>query len=161
MITRYRKTNANLRTQLLRIMKRAGVERWERLFQNLRSSRETELVKEHPEYVVVAWMGNSTTIARKHYFQVTEADFEQAQRAKTDSPTCCNVPNATPHDSVPTGNNKQQPEGQSRVTSKMPVLPVFDTDQLVPRRGVRQSPNPRRFQHISHKPGAQAGAAAN
>ena len=82
MITRYRKTNANLRTQLLRIMKRAGVERWERLFQNLRSSRETELVKEHPEYVVVAWMGNSTTIARKHYFQVTEADFEQANVLK-------------------------------------------------------------------------------
>jgi integrase len=45
-ITKYRQRNANLRTQFERILKRAGIEPWERLFQNLRASRETELANE-------------------------------------------------------------------------------------------------------------------
>ena len=42
-ITAYRDTNANLRTQLKRIIKRAGLEPWPRLFHNLRATRQTEL----------------------------------------------------------------------------------------------------------------------
>ena len=42
-ITRYRERNSNLRTQFLRIIKRAAVEPWPKLFQNLRSTRQTEL----------------------------------------------------------------------------------------------------------------------
>ncbi|GAB4138857.1 MAG: hypothetical protein Tsb009_07360 [Planctomycetaceae bacterium] len=42
-ITRYRKKNANLRTQLLKIIKRAGLKPWPKLFHNLRLSRQTEL----------------------------------------------------------------------------------------------------------------------
>ena len=34
-ITRYRSGNANLRTQLQRIIRRAGLEAWPKLFQNL------------------------------------------------------------------------------------------------------------------------------
>jgi integrase len=45
-IRRYRKRNANLRTQLERIIERAGLEAWPKLFQNLRSTRETELAEE-------------------------------------------------------------------------------------------------------------------
>ena len=41
-INRYRSTNANLRTQLIRIIKRAGLVPWEKPFQNLRSTREKE-----------------------------------------------------------------------------------------------------------------------
>lgn len=37
-ITRYRDTNANLRTQLTGICRRAGIKTWPRLFQNLRAS---------------------------------------------------------------------------------------------------------------------------
>ena len=77
-ITRYRKPNSNLRTQLKRIIKRAGLKPWPRLFQNLRSSRETELAESHPLHVVTAWMGNSKLIAAKHYLQVREEDFERA-----------------------------------------------------------------------------------
>jgi hypothetical protein len=42
------------------------------------ASRETELVKHHPIHVVAAWLGNTPTIATRHYLQVTDADFEQA-----------------------------------------------------------------------------------
>ena len=77
-ITQHRLGSVNLRTQLERIILRAGVEQWPRLFQNLRASRETELAKEHPLQVVVAWIGNSASIAAKHYLQLTDADFEKA-----------------------------------------------------------------------------------
>jgi integrase len=66
-ITRYRDVNANLRTQLLRIVANAGLSPWPKLFQNLRASRATELAKEHPGHVAAAWLGHSTAVAQKHY----------------------------------------------------------------------------------------------
>jgi integrase len=77
-VNRYRNANANLRTQLLRIIRRAGLKPWPKLFQNLRATRETELAAQYPMHVVCAWIGNTELIAAKHYLQVTEADFEQA-----------------------------------------------------------------------------------
>ena len=70
--------NCNLRTQFLRILKRAGLEPWPRLFHAMRASRETELVREHPIHVVTAWLGNTPQIAMKHYLMVTETDFAKA-----------------------------------------------------------------------------------
>jgi integrase len=51
-ITRYRSTNANLRTQFIRIIKRAGLNPWPKIFHNLRSTRQTELEEEFPLHVV-------------------------------------------------------------------------------------------------------------
>ncbi len=82
-ITRYRQKNCNLRTQLHRILKRAGVKPWPRLFQNLRSSRETELAETYPLHVVTEWIGNSKAIAAKHYLQLRDSDFERAIQAPT------------------------------------------------------------------------------
>ena len=82
-IQRYRSPNANLRTQLLRIISRASLTPWPRLFHNLRASRETELASEFPIHVVCDWIGNSIKVARDHYLQVTEAHFEKA----TSNPT--------------------------------------------------------------------------
>lgn len=78
-ITRYRQVNCNLRTQLERIINKAGLNRWPKLFQNLRSTRETELAECWPEHVVCAWIGNSKAVAREHYLQVTEEHFERAR----------------------------------------------------------------------------------
>ena len=47
-IGRYRDANMNLRTQLKRILRRAGVSPRPRLFHNLRASRETGLAAEYP-----------------------------------------------------------------------------------------------------------------
>ena len=47
-ITRYRTANVNLRTQFLRIISRAGLEPWPKLFHNLRATRETELAETFP-----------------------------------------------------------------------------------------------------------------
>jgi len=70
--------NCNLRTQFERIVKRAGLQPWPRLFHAMRASRETELAKEYPIHVVTSWLGNTPRIALKHYLQVTDADFEKA-----------------------------------------------------------------------------------
>ncbi len=67
--------NSNLRTQLLRLLTRAGLKSWPRLFHNLRATRETELVSKYPIHVVSHWLGNTPEIAMKHYLLVTEADF--------------------------------------------------------------------------------------
>ncbi len=77
-ITRYRVKNLNLRTHFNRIIKRAGLKPWPRLWQNLRSSRQSELCEQFPEYVVCAWIGNSKAVAREHYLQILPEHFERA-----------------------------------------------------------------------------------
>ena len=77
-IMRYRQASANLRTQAHRIIQRAGLKCWTRTFQNLRSSRETELTETFPLHVVTSWLGNSALIASKHYLGVRDSDFEKA-----------------------------------------------------------------------------------
>ena len=78
MIYRYRETERNLRTEMGRIVDRAGVDRWPRIFQNLRVSRETELCRRFPLHVVAAWLGNTPMVAEKHYLNTTEEDFMSA-----------------------------------------------------------------------------------
>jgi len=70
--------SSNLRTQAHRIIKRAGLKPWGKTFQNLRASRETELVEDFPIHVVTEWLGNSPDIARKHYLQTHEEHFQRA-----------------------------------------------------------------------------------
>ena len=77
-ISRYRDANANLRTQLIRIIRKAGLEPWPKLFQNLRATRETELAELFPSHVVCEWIGHTREVARKHYLQVTEDHFAKA-----------------------------------------------------------------------------------
>jgi len=77
-ITRYRDSNANLRTTLQKIIRRAGLKPWPKLWQNLRSTRETELAESYPIHVVCEWIGNSQAVAAKHYLQVTDEHFARA-----------------------------------------------------------------------------------
>ena len=77
-ITEYRVKGINLRTQLERIVKRAGLKAWPKLWQNLRASRATELAAEFPAHVAAAWLGHSTLVAQKHYWQITDADYAKA-----------------------------------------------------------------------------------
>jgi hypothetical protein len=66
-ITRYRSSNCNLRTQFERIIRKAGLVPWPKLFQNLRATRVTELLDRWREPMVCRWMGHSRLVARKHY----------------------------------------------------------------------------------------------
>lgn len=70
--------NANLRTTFGKIIHRAGLESWPRLFHNLRASRETELLEEFPVHVVAQWMGHDAKVCLKHYAQTTDDHFDRA-----------------------------------------------------------------------------------
>ena len=61
--------NCNLRTQFQKIIRRAGIEPWPKPWQNLRSSRETELAEDFPVHVACVWIGNSKPVALEHYLQ--------------------------------------------------------------------------------------------
>lgn len=77
-VTRYTSADQNLRTTFEKIVTRAGLKHWPKPFQNLRSTRETELMEIYPSHVVVSWIGHSEKVARKHYLQTTDAHFEKA-----------------------------------------------------------------------------------
>jgi integrase len=65
-IVRGRAKSDNLRTQLKRIIKRAGLFPWPKLFANPRSSRATDLAEVFPGHVAAAFLGHSTQTAQKH-----------------------------------------------------------------------------------------------
>jgi hypothetical protein len=68
----------NPHTHFVRIIRKAGLNPWPKVWQNLRSTRETELLKDFPIDVVCGWIGNTEIIARRHYLQITDADFDRA-----------------------------------------------------------------------------------
>jgi hypothetical protein len=79
--------NANLRSEMTRLLRRAGVSGWPRLFHSVtlqegRASRQKELQHEFPLHVVCSWLGNSRRIAQQSYLLVTEDDFAKAAGAK-------------------------------------------------------------------------------
>lgn len=74
--------SVNLRTQLTRLIVRAGLDPWDKLFVNLRSSRETELLAKYPAADVCRWMGHSPAVAARFYAQ---ARPEIAERAASET----------------------------------------------------------------------------
>jgi len=76
----------NLRRYAEQTIKKAGVKAWPKLFVNLRSSRETELMERHPAHVVLAWIGHTARVARSHYLQTTDSDFDRAAQTPAQIP---------------------------------------------------------------------------
>jgi len=70
--------NTNLRTTFEKIVRRAGLVQWPRLFHNLRASCETDLAADHPFHAVCSWLGNTPAVAVRHYLQVLDRDFDKA-----------------------------------------------------------------------------------
>lgn len=78
-------TAANLRTQLGRIIERAGLQAWPRLFNALRASRATELAADYPIAVCTSWLGHTAAVAQAHYHMVRESDFVHAAGESTEA----------------------------------------------------------------------------
>ena len=112
MIQRYRDSTQNLRTQFKRIIKKAGIEPWPKLWQNLRSTRVTELADDFPEHVVVQWLGHSEKVAREHYLQVTDEHINRAVMGETSSSK-----SASKSASVPSGLGMNRPAPSFRKES--------------------------------------------
>jgi hypothetical protein len=108
-INRYRQPNSNLRTQFMRIIRRAGLTPWTKPFHNLRATRETELAADYPIHVVCTWIGNTASIAQKHYLTVTDDYFERAAKSGAVA-----LQNAVQHAAAPSTHDFAiTPEGEN------------------------------------------------
>ncbi|MBL8825430.1 MAG: tyrosine-type recombinase/integrase [Planctomycetaceae bacterium] len=132
-VSKYRVGCENLRTGLLRIAKRAGVEPWPKLFVNLRASRATELAEHYPGYLAAEWLGHSEAVANEHYRQVTEDQFRRAATEATGA--LHGALQYTAESSGTEGKQKREP------LAAAPIVPVFSAlfastgELLVPLRG--------------------------
>jgi len=86
-IARYRKGTVNLRSQFNKILKRAGIAPWPKLFHNLRATRQTELLDYFPVKAVCDWLGNSAAVAMEHYAMATVEHFASATTLATIKPS--------------------------------------------------------------------------
>jgi len=77
-VPRLHDPRTNLRTHFQRIIARAGLKPWPRLFHNLRASCATDWVETFPNHVVAGWLGHSPMIAATHYLQTRDAHFDLA-----------------------------------------------------------------------------------
>ncbi len=75
----------NPATHMLRIVEKACGQAWPKIFQNCRSTRQTELQEDFPSHVVTKWLGNTDKVAEKYYLQVRDKHFKQALEAKPDT----------------------------------------------------------------------------
>ena len=109
----------------------AGVKAWPKLFVNLRSSRETELMQAHPAHVVLAWIGHTAKVARSHYLQLTDSDFDRAAQTPAQIPAQIpaqsTLPNALP-----------EPSGLHQSREKR-LQPPKNANQKVPPAGIEQA----------------------
>lgn len=69
--------DSNLRTTLEKIVLRAGVKPWPKLWQNLRASAATDLAKTVPSHIAASICGHTEQIAQEHYWKVGEDDLDQ------------------------------------------------------------------------------------
>jgi len=70
--------DANVGTTFRKLIKRAGLTPWPRLFNALRSSCETDLLESFPISAVVDWLGHSAAIALKHYARIPDHMWDRA-----------------------------------------------------------------------------------
>src|SRR6516164_7776471 len=146
--------NCNLRTTFEKLVRRAGLEPWPRLFHNLRSSRETELLESFPVHVVALWMGHDAKVSLKHYAQTTDEHFDraasgaksgaleaqnQAQQEDADSGSESHEGNLTtelsgvcaiPDETLLVIANGQSGEGGIRTLGDLATTPVFETGPI-------------------------------
>lgn len=124
----------NLRTTAEKIIARAGLAKWPRLFQNLRSSCETDLTAQFPVHVACAWIGNSAAVAMRHYLQVTDAHFDQAVRAARGA-------------AEDAGNDRKETEQTEEILRK--IVELLESEQ--PREGSNLPANFCDILKISHR----------
>ena len=116
---------------ILRAIERANITRWPKLLVNLRASRETELMKLDPAYLVHAWIGNSEKVAEDHYLMPTDEDFLRAASRPSAIPTPDPTPDPTPS-ALARANQGSSAEKETAVS---PAI-AKNTAVLVPPRGV-------------------------
>lgn len=148
--------NANLRTTFEKIIKRAGLVPWPRLFHNLRASRETELVESYPVQVVTSWLGNTPSVAMRHYLMTTDEHFESAVRGTDEA---AQNPAQQAH-----AEARGEPQAVGAAHEKTPALPGFAGSRDSSRKpgmagtGIELPPKSSGKLGVHSQSGAESGA---
>lgn len=155
-ITRYRKANCNLRQQFTRILKRAGLQPWPRLFQNLRATRETELTATYPLHICTYWIGNTARIAERHYLQIPDSVYEQAAQNQAHE---AHFEAQQPTAMVRTASQGNQPEGVENADSRISAKDCEGLQSApVETKGIEHPPLALSKTPISGTSSAKSGA---
>lgn len=133
-----RSSGVNLRTRFERIILRAGLKPWPKLFQNLRATRATELADVFPSHVCCEWLGHTETIADANYRRTTEQHFAAASGEAGSA-----LQNALQSEGETGRNDPQQQNADSEQTpissdvceQSEPVAATCETHPI-PRRGL-------------------------
>ncbi len=112
--------SCNLRTSFGKLVKRAGLVQWPRMFHNLRSSRETELLEEYPVHVVAKWMGHDAKVCLKHYAQTTDEHFD---RARGGAETGAEVAQKQAQQRAADNRREMRPRSGNPVIAELPAVP--------------------------------------
>ena len=121
------KATDNLRQTMEKIVFRAGVELYPKLFHNLRASRETEYHRAGINPTTYSrWIGNSPVIAVKHYVQYRDEDFQAGVNAflAGSGNTEAGGQNSPPFSSIPK-NQKTQNSLENTVRDGVENSPLF------------------------------------
>lgn len=136
-VTRYT-ADAGISETFKKLIKRAGLTTWPKLMQNMRATRETELIAEYPIKDVAAWLGNSAPIAMKHYAMTMQSSFERAIQNGAGVPA--EVPQNSPHDMASNGSHQPASKNaDSQNSNENDVMSAHDCQRLplpVPRAGL-------------------------
>lgn len=87
-VPRLTDSSINLRTQAQRIIERAGVETWPRLFQALRSSCSMDWIESVPNHAVAKWLGHTPKVQAAHYLRVRDVHFDQVTGGEQGGAKC-------------------------------------------------------------------------
>jgi integrase len=124
----------NLGTHAKRLVAKAGVAVWPKMFVNLRGSRSDDLDRnpEIKDKAIDAWIGNSEKIRRRHYHGVRPEDWAAATGAPTTYPS----PYPSPAAAV-SGHQEPSTLHESREKS---LDVVKDAENQYPRQGSNLRP---------------------
>ena len=69
---------SNLRTRFECIIRKAKVQQWPKLWQNLRASAATDMAQIFPSFVATGFCGHTLEVAKEHYYMLTDTDLTAA-----------------------------------------------------------------------------------
>lgn len=100
-------TRTAITNKLQRYLRRLGHALWPKPWQNMRTTRETELTEQFPIHVVCSWIGNSPKVAIEHYNQITAEHWASALNLKT-AASLLPRPKSEAKSEAPEGSRKLQ-----------------------------------------------------
>ena len=101
-INRYRDPKQNLGTTFAKIVKRAGLPKIPRPFDNMRMTRSNEIYKRFGAFKESQWFGHSGRVRQDHYLVIQDSDYDEAAQWE--------IPKETNRDDTGKGRLKDKQE---------------------------------------------------